>query len=481
MSSQHPKALLYLSLTEVWERFGFYVVQGLLVLYITRFYGFPDDQAFTISGIFAGLVYISPFLGGLLADRLLGFKSTVIWGGCFLLLGYALLALSANPLFFYPALGTIIVGTGLLKPNISSLLGSQYGFHDPHRDSGFTLFYIGINIGVFLSGFSGYIREAFGWQTAFACASLGMLIGLLTFFSGLKHIKDKQGIAPVSNQVKALLLIGCLAVIALVSFLFQLSALTNYLLPCAGIVLLLFLMVLTLRQTPEDKIRMTLLLILTLASIVFWMLFYQMFNSASLYIDRLVDKNFMGIELNTTIFYASESIFIILFGPLFAWLWQVLGRRQQNPSALSKFILSIFLTGTGFLALSLSANLPNSAGLINPLWIFLAYMLLTIGELLLSPIGLSAVTKLAPQHLSGMMMGVWFVSLGFGGLFAGWIAKLSSVPDPATPVAEKLAIYHSAFMIYAEIAFLIAFALIIVRWLMKVAARKTRLDQAVQV
>lgn len=465
--SHHPKALPFLFLTEMWERFGFYVAQGLLVLYMTQFYGFSDNLSFTISGVFAGLVYISPFIGGLLADKLLGFKTAIIWGGLFLILGYALLALSSTQFLFYPALATIIIGNGFLKPNISSLLGTQYTSSDPRRDSGFTLFYIGINIGVALSGLSGYVRNAYGWEVTFALASLGMMIGLITFISGLKHIKTTQKLKPVSTKMKGSLLLYCLLAIIGISFLLKINTLAAWLLPCTGLVLLIFLVVLTLQQTPEYRQSMIVLNVLIISSIVFWMLFLQLFNSANLYIDRLVDKNLFGLHLTTTVFYASESVFIILLGPLFAWSWHALGRHNKNPSPISKFVFGIFFAGLGFLVMGASTMFPNSEGLISPLWIFFAYLLITIGELLLSPIGLSAVTMLAPPNLVGMMMGIWFVATGFGGIFAGLIAKLSSVPDNVASTAEKLTIYQNAFLDYAYLAFFIAIVLLFVNLGMK--------------
>jgi POT family proton-dependent oligopeptide transporter len=463
LSARHPKVLPFLFLTEMWERFGFYVAQGLLVLYMTQYYGFSDDMSYTISGIFAGLVYISPFIGGFLADKLLGFKTAIIWGGLFLVLGYALLSLSSVSALFYPALSTIIIGNGLLKPNISSLLGTQYAAEDPRRDSGFTIFYIGINIGAALSGASGYIKNAFGWHTAFALASAGMIIGLIVFFSGLKHIKNTQKIQPADGKLKFKLLFCCVLAVIGISFLMRVHVLANLLLPGAGIVLLIFLIVLTLQQDAKYRKRMIVLNTLILSSIVFWMLFLQLFNSANLYIDRLVDKNLFGLHLTTTVFYASESVFIILLGPVFAWSWQALGRNDKNPSPVTKFVLGIFFAGLGFLVLAASTMYPSSEGLISPLWIFLSYLLITIGELLLSPIGLSAVTMLAPSNLIGMMMGIWFVATGFGGIFAGWIAKLSSVPEATATVAEKLSIYQSAFFDYACLAFFVAIVLFFVQ------------------
>lgn len=457
---RHPKMMPFLFLTEMWERFGFYLVQGLLVLYMTQFYGFSDSLSYTISGIFTGLVYISPFIGGFLADKLLGFKTAVIWGGFFLLGGYTLLSLSSSTFLFYPALATIIVGSGLLKPNISSLLGSQYEYHDPARDSGFTLFYIGINAGAALSGLSGYMRNAFGYSVTFAMASVGMLIGIMTFIYGLKHIKHSQNIKAPTQRLKLQLISYCMLAILGLSFLLEMQVLAYWLLPCAGIILLVFLVVLTLQQSPEYRNRMIALNILILSSIVFWMLFLQIFNSANLYVDRLVNKNIFGMNLSTTVFYASESIFIILLGPLFARGYS-LSDNGKNPSPIFKFVLGIFFAGCGFLILSLSTYFPGAQG-IHPLWIFAAYFVITIGELFLSPIGLSAVTRLAPPKLIGMMMGIWFVAMGFGGLLAGMIANFASIPETAKSMTQKLAIYQHAFFDYACLAFFVAIALLFV-------------------
>jgi POT family proton-dependent oligopeptide transporter len=451
----------------MWERFGFYVAQGLLVLYMTEYYGFSDNISYTINGIFSGLVYISPFVGGYLADKFLGFKTAIVWGGLFLVMGYVLLALSTTTFLFYPALATIIIGNGLLKPNISSLLGTQYATHDPRRDSGFTFFYIGINIGAALSGLSGYIRNSFGWHITFALASTGMIIGLIVFFSGLKYITNTQKLAPLNKKFKFQLFIYCILAIIGVCLLLRVYALANWLLPGAGIVLLVFLTVLTMRQNAEYRKRMLVLNTLIISSIVFWMLMLQLFNSGNLYVDRLVDKNLFGMQLTTTVFYASEGVFIILLGPLFAWSWDVLGRHAKNPSPVTKFMLGIFFAGLGFLVLGFSTLFPNSENLVSPLWIFSSYLLITIGELLLSPIGLSAVTLLAPPHLIGMMMGIWFVATGFGGLFAGWIAKLASIPSPTTTVAAKLAIYQHAFFDYAYLAFFVAIALFFIQLSMR--------------
>jgi len=464
---EHPKALPFLFLTEMWERYGFYVVQGMLVLYMTQSFGFSDDRGYTISGTFTALAYIAPMLGGLVADRLLGFKTSIVWGGIFLSLGYALLAVWSNG--FYLSLATIIVGNGLFKPNISSLLGALYKPGSAGRDSGFTLFYIGINLGILLAGLtSGAVKDHFGWHAGFALASIGLLIGLGIFSAGLKWGDmnyEKLSMTFSENKFlsKPWLLLYCFATIGGISLLMQTETLANWLLPIIGIFLLIYLFMLAFNQTPDDRNRMITLNILIISSVVFWTLYWQIFLSVNLYIDRVVNKEVFGFHIPTTAFYSSESIFIILLGPVLSWSWQTLAQENANPSSLLKFVMAIILVGLGFFTLSASTLFPDSMNLINPLWILLSYFLLTVGELLLSPIGLSAVTLLSPQRYTGMMMGIWFASLGFGGHFAGTIAKLASIPENASDSISQLPIYRAAFLKYACIAMVVAAILFFVQ------------------
>jgi POT family proton-dependent oligopeptide transporter len=454
----HPRALPYLFLTELWERYGFYTVQGLLVLYMTEYFNLPDSESYSILGVFTALAYISPLAGGYLASHVLGYKTSIIWGGFFLIVGYGLLALPFTSTLLYPSLATIVVGTGLFKPNISSLLGTQYSFDDPRRDSGFTIFYIGINSGILLAGLSsGYVKDYFGWRVSFALASIGLIIGLLTFCYGIRYLKAYPHMHnPNSKTKRRLLAYSILALLGL-NFLLRINALANWLLPAIGIVLLVYLTILTMRQDAEYRKRMFILNVLIVSSIVFWMLYLQMFYSANLYIERLIDKSLFGIPLSTPVFYASQSIFVILLGPLFAWIWDHLAHADKNPSPVSKFIFAIVCAGIACLILGISTMVQDAHALVNPFWIFSAYFMFSVGELLLSPVGLSAVTWLAPPHLAGVMMGVWFVALGFGGIFAGWIAKLSSLPEHVLlTTTDKLAIYQGAFLNYAYLAFFVA-------------------------
>lgn len=470
---KHPKALPFLFLTEMWERFGFYIVQGLLVLYMTQYFGLSDNDSYTILGAFTALAYISPIVGGYVADNLLGFHRCVIWGGLFLILGYALLALPFNGLL-YPGLATVIIGTGLFKPNISSILGAQYEAHDPRLDAGFTIFYVGINSGAFLAGLSsGYIREYFGWHMSYGVASVGLFIGLLTFLFGLRHIKNTQSHLVVTKTFMARLFAYCVLSIMGISFLLRVHSLTDWLLPGFGMVLLVFLSFLAAQEKGEARNKMLLLCALIISSVLYWTLYLQMFFAANLFIDRLVLKDVLGVHLTTTMFYASESVFIILLGPIFAWIWHQLSDRNMNPSFVAKFILGIFFAGIGMLFLSIGAAFPNAQDLAMPYWVFIAYFFITVGELFLSPIGLSAVTVLAPPKLTGMMMGVWFVAIGFGGVFAGVVAKLASIPDNMHSNLDKLHIYQHAFSQFAYLAFAVSILL----FFLQLGAKRLLRDQ----
>jgi POT family proton-dependent oligopeptide transporter len=473
IATSQPKALPFLFLTEMWERFGFYVVQGMLVLYMTKSFGFSDNDSYTIMGVFSALAYIAPFPGGVLADRFLGFKTAVIWGGIFLSTGYAMLALWTDWKYaFYVALATIIVGNGLFKPNVSSLLGSLYAPGDPRRESGFTIFYIGINLGVLLSGGSGFIKDHFGWGASFGLASIGLILGLIIFTLGFRYINtikiQTHHTPPTLRGLgKFCILTGCLTAVFLISLLLQNQLLAKFLLPSAGIILLAYLVTIAFREKADMRNNMLSLIALILSSIIFWMIFLQLFFSATLFIDRVIDKSVFGFTIPTTAFYALESVFVILLGPAFAWSWQTLSRNQRNPAPFTKFIYAIGFVGLGFLTLAISTFFPNDNHLINPLWIAVSYGLLTVGEMLLSPIGLSAVTTLAPRNKVGMMMGIWFVATGFGGQFAGLLAKIASIPENITDLNTQLTIYRTAFLDYTYIALGVAASLFTLQLLLK--------------
>jgi POT family proton-dependent oligopeptide transporter len=327
---------------------------------------------------------------------------------------------------------------GFLKPNISTIVGRLYSENDPRRDAGFTIFYMGINIGAFAATLvCGYLGETYGWHYGFGVAGIGMVIGLITFLRGQKYL---HGLAePHDNarlQLKSPLgisvehtiyLSGLLAVFAVWRML-QFHGAVGHMLNALSVAVLLGLgWFIAVKCNPIERSRMLVLVILTMSTVVFWALFEQAAASMTLYADRVLDRNILGVEFTASQFGALNAFFIFLFAPLFAWLWMYLGRRGLEPSTPVKFALGIAQAGLGFGALVIGAATPNEAGMVLGYWMVLAYLLHTTGELCLSPVGLSAVTKLAVPSVVGVMMGAWFLATAYSEFVAAQLAQLAAI------------------------------------------------------
>lgn len=472
---RQPKALTPLFLTELWERFGFYLIQSLLVLYLTQALDFSDSTAFMILGEYTALIYIAPLGGGYFSDRILGPRYSILIGAVFLASGYTLLGLSGQKLLFL-SLAIVVIGNGLLKPNISSFLGEFYYEDDPRRDAGFTLFYIGINIGALLAlGSSGFIKEWWGWQVAFLCAAAGMFISLGTFCFGFKSYENRGMPIPydqiepknfrwMSHKISILILIGAGVFIAH-SLLIK-TSIASILQPILGIVLLCILFFLSFKLKTSQRHKLWVLIILILASVIFWGLFFQMFSAINLFVERNVDRRWLGMTIPAPAFISLESIFIVILGPLFAFSWKRLHIKKLDPTPGIKFSLAMFCLALAMGVLVLGIHWHRPDGLVSPLWTLLFYLMVTLGEMFLSPIGLSMVTELAPPHLSGFLMGVWFMSMGFGGELSGFLAKQASIPKPSMSLSTMNAIYSHSFMTDALLSFIAGLILLVLSpWL----------------
>jgi POT family proton-dependent oligopeptide transporter len=465
-STRHPIGLVTLFMTEVWERFGFYIVQGLLVFYITQVFGFDDSKSYSIVGAFTAFAYITPIIGGYIADQVLGFRTVIIWGGILLCIAYGLLAILGGKVI-YLALGIIVTGTGFLKPNISSLLGTLYQKGDTRRDSGFTLFYMGINVGVLIAtSMSGFVKDHFGWNVVFALACLGLLIATITFIMGQKKIqvetknyqwvKSKNKIILLLHNKFIFIIVAILAIL-LLSALIKHETIANILMGVTSVILLFMLITLVMRQTDKAAAqKLTALIVLIISAIVFWAIYFQMFLSESLFAERVVNRHIFNTTFPAVLFLSFQAGFIILLAPILARTWQVLNRRGTNPSTVMKFALATFCLAISFLLLVLGIHLHNAQGLVSPFWMILAYFFVSFGEMLLSPIGLSAVTILSPPRYVGMLMGVWFISLGLGGKFSGVIAQVASIPTNISNPLLELPYYQHAFLLYAGISILVS-------------------------
>ena len=472
---RQPRALISLFLTEMWERFGFYVAQSLLILYLTSALHFPDSRAYMILGEFTALVYIAPLAGGFFSDRILGPRYSILVGTVFLGIGYFLLGFVGHRFLFF-CLSILVIGNGLLKPNISSFLGEFYYEDDPRRDAGFTLFYIGVNLGglLALSGAS-FIQEKFGWRPAFITAGIGMIIAMFTFFFGF-HTFENRGLPIPKNQITPLPLRWIRNRINMV-FLFSFSILIAYLLLrntnianlfqlFLGIFILIALLLMATRLEKRIRNKFFALIILILASIVFWGILFQAFASVNLFTERLVDRHIFGILIPPPAFIAFETIFIILLGPFLALLSKQLHIKKLNPTPSMKFSLSLFATAISMVVLVLATYWTESSGFIYPGWIVVFYFFLTLGEMLLAAIGLSMVIELAPSHLTGLMMGIWFMTLGFGGQLSAFLAKQVGTPKHIANIYIANKIYGHAFLNNAILALVVGLILLVLSpWL----------------
>ncbi len=472
---KQPQALRPLFLTEMWERFGFYVTQSLLILYLTNFLNFSDPKSYLILGEYTALIYIAPLAGGFFADRILGPRFSIVIGAVFLGAGYLLLSLIGQHLLYF-CLAVIVIGNGLLKPNISSFLGEFYYQDDPRRDAGFTLFYMGINLGGLLAlGSAGFLQEKLGWSTAFITAAFGMAFALGTFCYAFKSFENR-GLPIPRDQIKPkslqwmrhkISITALLVVSLIIAFLLLRSAqIAEILQSIFGIVILLVMIYIALRSEPRQRNKLLALLILIVTSIIFWGLLFQAFASVNLFTERNVDRHIFGLEMPPPVFIALEPIFIVLLGPFLASLWQRLHIKKMDPTPGIKFSLAMFSAAIamGILMLSIIWHRPEE--LISPVWILFFYLFLTLGEMLLSPIGLSMVTELSPLHLTGLMMGVWFMALGFGGELSGFLATQASIPKNLVSLAQSDAIYLHAFRNNAILALIVGVILLVISpWL----------------
>jgi POT family proton-dependent oligopeptide transporter len=559
----HPVGLYVCFTTELWERFSFYGMKYLLLLYLTKYHLFTDEMGLDVLGSYAGLVYALPLIGGMIADRYLGMRKSVLFGGISLSLGHILMAvegyqakfyaagtaltesltlasgevLAAGTILaaditmrdtaalnvFYFALALIVMGVGYLKPNISTIVGKLYSQEDPRRDSGFTIFYMGINIGSFTATLlCGWLGETYGWSYGFGAAGIGMIIGLITFTMGQKYLHGhaepsepeklkKKVLGPIN--VEWTIYILSVPVLGIFWWLVQhepVVLLTQNIFLIVSIVSLILYSMIHKRQDQNNNVayaiaaiailsgiiavfanlhppawmadfsaaygeqalyvsialivgfvvygfithysdefgRTVVLMILILSTIVFWALFEQSAGSMTLYADRVVDRNVGGVTVTAAQFGSLNAGFIMLLAIPFAALWTWLAKKNLEPNTPVKFGLGILQAGLGFGALVFGAQFPNEAGQVAMIWLVLAYLLHTTGELCLSPVGLSAVTKLSIGNVVGVSMGTWFLATALSETVATRIGKMAAIDTTAgetADVATALATYSQLF------------------------------------
>ena len=534
----HPRGLVILFLTEMWERFSYYGMRGLLIVYLTQHFLFSDEKSSLIFGAYTALVYVMTIVGGSLADRYLGARKAVTFGAILLTLGHfgmtfegdgskqllqhgenqyqikldarggdarqqIITDLGSSYVTFtettmdiaepeavglpasidrdqftmrveteerylnilYLSLALLIAGVGFLKANISTIVGSLYGFGDTRRDSGFTIFYMGINIGAFLATiFCGYLGIVHGWKYGFGLAGIGMLLGLVIFLSCQSWLQGK-GEPPSAEKLKEKVflfinvetmcyLIG-IGIIALSMLLVKNEDLVGGILGPLGILMFIGLVTFAFTQLKGDeRSRMLAAIYFVLAQIPFWALFEQAGSSLNLFTARLVDREMMGWSVPGPIFQSLNAGFIFIFAPLMAWLWIWLARRQLNPSTPVKFALGVAMAGLGFLVLVAGMKGTGTVGLTPVIFIFLIYWIHTMGELLVSPVGLSVVTKLAPVRIVGMTMGAWFLYSGLSNFLAGVIARTTGAETIGGQMTNVAAAKAGYIAVYTQVGFI---------------------------
>ena len=402
----HPRGLSTLFFTEMWERFSYYGMRAFLILYMTApvaagGLGFADARAASIYGTYTGSVWGAAILGGIVADRFLGQYRSVLIGGIIIAAGHFTLAFKALP-FFYTGLALIVIGTGLLKPNVSTMVGSLYAAGDARRDAGFSIFYMGINLGAFIGPLiSGWLAQRVDWHMGFASAGVGMTLGLIQYVLGKRRLQPALERLAHKPQTTSAQRADAPAVVA-----------------GSG-----------LGFTGDEWKRIGAIVVFFLVAVIFWGAYEQAGSTLNLFADRHTRLEILGFSFPSSWFQSVQPIFVIALAPVFAWLWIRLGQRQ--PSVPAKFALAVFFMGLAFLVLVPAGAMAQSGSgeRVSPWWLIAAYGISELGELCLSPVGLSAVTKLAPVRILGFMMGVWFLSNSFGNKLAGWAAGfISSMP-----------------------------------------------------
>ena len=554
----HPRGLVILFFTEMWERFSYYGMRGLLILYLTQHFLFSDERSSIMYGAYTALVYIMTLVGGSLADRYLGQRKAVTFGAILLVLGHLGMAFEgsgskeimtyqgseyqltldgrggdanqiivsdigqskisfnegatamivADPeavglpaeisrddyvtrieredLFvyiLYLSLALIIAGVGYLKANISTIVGALYDIEDKRRDSGFTLFYMGINLGSFLSSITcGILGIVYGWAWGFGLAGIGMAAGLVVFLWGQKWLDGKADppseeklrekvFGPINIEL-ACYLTGIIIIAVSMLIVMNAELIPDWFVGGLGIAVFIGLIAyttVTLKGVERD--RMFAAIYFILAQIPFWALFEQAGSSLNLFTDRLVDRTMFGWSVPAPVFQFLNAGYIVIFAPLLAWLWVTLAKKKLEPSTPVKFAFGVFLAGLGFLSLVAGIGTSGSGvGLTAVYFIFLIYWIHTMGELMVSPVGLSSVTKLAPARVVGMSMGAWFLYSGLSNYLAGVIARSTgaeTLGGQLTDVAAAKAGYAAVYSNVAYVAMGVAVVMLIISPLIK--------------
>lgn len=475
----HPAGLAPLFFTELWERMSFYGMRALLVLFLVDSVahgglGLDDRTATAIYGLYVGATYIASLPGGWVGDRLLGGQRAVLLGGIVIACGHVLLGLAPSSALFFTGLLVIVLGTGLLKPNAGAIVAQLYPEGGARLDAGFTIYYIGINVGATIGPLiTGWLSVRYGWSYGFMAAAVGMSIGVLQYQWARPLLGQAGRVASVSAVAgnsrhapwvrwgwRGALALALLALAALTMLLWNgrlrisapaLRAISTQAVLAIAVLYFAYLLFAAGLDRAERR-RVQVVVVLFLASVMFWAGFEQAGSSLNLFAERHTARALLGLAVPSSWFQALEPIFIVAFGPLFSALWLWLGRRNLDPSTPLKFILGLLGMGLGFLVMAAAAREVVSGRLAGMGWLTVTYLLHTWGELCLSPVGMSAVSKLVPRRFVGQSLGVWFVSISLGDLIAGGIAGNIGAAAPSAMSAQFMRLFWFAALCAAGLA-----------------------------
>ncbi len=456
---RQPAGFYILFLTEMWERFGFYLISSLLVLYLTKTMGFDDTTAYTAFASFVALLYITPAVGGYVADKFLGYRRSLGIGAAFLTVGYAILAMPEKS-FMWPALACIIIGMGFFKSMPYALLNKLYQ-SDAQRakmDGAFTLYYLSIQVGGLVPVFAGgFLANAMGYHATFAIGMVGMFIGFMTFIFGIRCFKNADieiGYEKTNYFFIAMVIIACIFVIAFITRMLEHSQATHMLVWSVAVVMLAYVIFKGKSLATIDRVKLAVAVGLTVMGIVFFALYYQQPMSLTLFIDRNVDRHMFGFTMPSSSYWVWNPIWILIIGPCLTAIYNYFGRRQRDLSITMKFGVGIIFMGLGYFVVTVGTWFADSTQHISSGWIIGSYALQSTAELMVNALGTAMIAKLAHKSVMNVMMGIWFIGTSIGGLLAGNFADMTAVPDKATAI-DSLHIYAHAFNIFAIVSVVI--------------------------
>ncbi len=456
MPNRHPKALWVLFLTETCERYGFYTIQSIISLYLALHLGLSDVTAYEIAGAFTALTYISPIMGGWIADNYIGQRKAIIFGAIILCSGYLGLAFNSALQGIIFALATVAMGTGLLKPNISSILGHQYAEDDPRRNTGFTLFYMGINLGILLgTTIPTQIQFLYGWQLTFISAAFALLTAIFIFAVGSNRLKItdysivKEHTKPTQDYLISAIMVSVFFVLAAVVLTH--TDLADYFFIALSIFCAVYVLWTAFKEEGTQRLNTFAFFFLCIISVIFWAAYFQIFLVLTLFISRCVQPTLFGIDLSPPHYVALQSIGIMVFGYILQKVWVRWPDKHVAYGVSVKFAISILLMFIAYALIVFAIGDVNSATRISPWPVLIAYLFISLAELMLSPIALSAVTMLIRPQIVSTMMGVFFVTLGVGAYLSGELAKVAAIDQSITDLSVIKTIYHAAFIQYVSI------------------------------